>query len=72
MHRFLYRFTDDAINRNVNIQTLLNASPKPSFLLWDKVYQKVNYAQDELWLLHTSEKVLSYFANELSKKGHAW
>ncbi|KAJ3552008.1 hypothetical protein NM688_g4384 [Phlebia brevispora] len=62
---------DDATNRNTNIQSLLNAGAKPSFLLWDKVFQKVNDVQDEIWLLHAGEEVISFFAPELLKKGHA-
>ena len=52
-------------------QTLLAAGAKPSFLLWDKVYQKVNDILDETWLLHASEEVIPFFKDELLKKEHA-
>jgi len=40
---------------------------KPSFLLWDKVYQKTTDIEDEKWLLRAIDVALQFFQNELSK-----
>ncbi|KAH9925947.1 ARM repeat-containing protein [Epithele typhae] len=55
---------DTIISGNSNLHALAVASPKPSFLLWDKVYQKLNGEEEEMWLLHASEATLFYFKNE--------
>lgn len=54
------------ISRNPVVQGI-TASSKPSFLLWDKVYQKVTDSEDEKWLLRASDATLQYFKSDLSK-----
>ena len=44
---------------------MCTANPKPSFLLWDKVYQKLGGEEDERWLLRATEAVLSYFKDQI-------
>ena len=57
--------SDDVISQNTNLQSLPTASPKPSFLLWDKVYQKLNGEDEENWLLRAAEAVLTHFKDEI-------
>jgi len=40
---------------------------KQSFLLWDKVYQKITDEGEEKWLLRAIDACLQYFPTELSK-----
>jgi hypothetical protein len=40
---------------------------KPSFLLWDKVFQKVVDIEAEKWLLRAIDVALQFFQSELSK-----
>ncbi|TFY63660.1 hypothetical protein EVJ58_g3122 [Rhodofomes roseus] len=56
---------DDFISRNSTLQSILAAGVKPSFLLWEKVYQKLSGADDEAWLLRASEATLAHYSKEL-------
>ncbi|KAA1470496.1 ARM repeat-containing protein [Dentipellis sp. KUC8613] len=60
---------EDVISRNATIQSIVSAS-KPSFLLWDKVYQKSTSTEEETWLLRAVESVLVFFHHELLKSDH--
>ncbi|KAJ8518630.1 hypothetical protein ONZ45_g4322 [Pleurotus djamor] len=60
------QFTD-SISKNATIQSLFSSSVKPSFLVWDKVYQKVSDPKDEHWLLKAVAVALPYFHKELNK-----
>ncbi|KAH9944598.1 armadillo-type protein [Amylocystis lapponica] len=62
---------DDFILHNATIQSLIVVSARPSFLLWDKVYQKLSAAEDEAWLLRATEAALSFFKDELIRNEHA-
>jgi len=62
-----YNFLDDVISRNAIIQSLLTSSTKPSFLLWDKVYQKITDVEDENWFLRACNATLQCFKSELAK-----
>ncbi|PSR76114.1 hypothetical protein PHLCEN_2v8664 [Hermanssonia centrifuga] len=62
---------DDSISCNATVQSVLSTGSKPSFLLWEKVYQKLSDSEDERWLLRASEQVLSSFEAELLKKEQA-
>ncbi|THG98438.1 hypothetical protein EW026_g3754 [Hermanssonia centrifuga] len=62
---------DDSISCNATVQSVLSTGSKPSFLLWEKVYQKLSDSDDERWLLRASEQVLSSFEAELMKKEQA-
>lgn len=56
---------DDVITHNTTLQSVAAASPKPSFLLWDKVYQKLNSEEEERWLLRAVEVVLPFFKADI-------
>ncbi|KAL4249154.1 TOG domain-containing protein [Abortiporus biennis] len=58
---------DDVISRSVSMQSLLATGSKPSFLLWDKVYQKLSDVEDETWLLHANVQLLATFNAQLSQ-----
>lgn len=63
-------FIDDTIAKNptiVTIATIATGTTKPSFLLSDKVYQKVTDPTDEKWLLRAVEVSLRYFKKDLAK-----
>lgn len=40
---------------------------RQSFLLWDRVYQKITDEVEEHWLLRAIDASLLYFSEELSK-----
>ncbi|TFK68469.1 ARM repeat-containing protein, partial [Pluteus cervinus] len=57
---------DDVIAKNPALQAIIANGPKTSFVVWDKVYQKVNSAEEEIWLLRAVNGVLEYY-NDLSE-----
>ncbi|KAI0077211.1 ARM repeat-containing protein [Panus rudis PR-1116 ss-1] len=61
---------DDAISRNATVQSLMTTGSKPSFLLWDKVYQKLS-GDDEVWLLRAVERALLHPSTQLDKNPQA-
>ncbi|KAI0343486.1 ARM repeat-containing protein [Trametopsis cervina] len=56
---------EDAISRNTHLHGLLATGAKPSFLLWDKVYQKLVDPEDERWLLRAVEEVFLFSQADL-------
>lgn len=62
-----YLSIDDVISSNAVIQSLITSSTKPSFLLWDKVYQKVTDVEDENWFLRACNVTLQFFQSELAQ-----
>ncbi|KAF9479098.1 ARM repeat-containing protein [Pholiota conissans] len=58
---------DAAISQNLAISVITTTSAKQSFLLWDKVYQKVTSEEDERWLLRAADAALQYFSHDLTK-----
>ncbi|KAG6864935.1 hypothetical protein C0991_006286 [Blastosporella zonata] len=58
---------DDVISKNAVLASIAAGSTKPSFLLWDKVYQKTNDPTDEKWLLHAWVVALMYYKSEFGK-----
>ncbi|KAG5642517.1 hypothetical protein DXG03_002618 [Asterophora parasitica] len=58
---------DDVISKNATLGSIVASSMKTSFLLWDKVYQKIAYATDEKWLLSAWEAAFVYFKAEFGK-----
>ncbi|GBE83943.1 eIF-2-alpha kinase activator GCN1 [Sparassis crispa] len=62
---------EDFIAHSATIQSLIATGSKPSFLLWDKVYHRLNAVEDETWLLRASEASLSFFKDELIQNEHA-
>lgn len=57
---------DDTISLNSTVQAILSPS-KPSFLVWDKVYQKLTDVEEETWLLRAIESTATFFSSELGK-----
>jgi hypothetical protein len=49
------------------VSSIGSVGTKQSFLLWDRVYQKITDEEDEIWLLRAIETSLFYFSEELSK-----
>ncbi|KAH9856756.1 ARM repeat-containing protein [Lenzites betulinus] len=62
---------EDIISGNPTLQTIVAATPKPSFLLWDKVYQKLSGEEEEKWLLRATETVLPFFKEEFLRDEQA-
>ncbi|KAI0060576.1 ARM repeat-containing protein [Artomyces pyxidatus] len=62
-------FLEDVISRNATVQSIASSS-KPSFLLWDKVYQKLTSAEEEMWLLRAIESASIFYNTELTKNDH--
>jgi hypothetical protein len=58
---------DSLIGGNATIQSLASISTKPTFLFWDKIYQKLPDTDDEMWLLRASSTALEYLENDLAK-----
>lgn len=58
---------DDFVAKNPVLHGISNVGVKPSFLLWDKVYQKATDVNDEIWLLRACEAAVVYFNAEISK-----
>ncbi|KAG7441044.1 ARM repeat-containing protein [Guyanagaster necrorhizus] len=57
---------DESVARNPVIQAITSSSAKPSFLLSERVYQKLTDSEDELWLLRAIEAVIRFFSQEIS------
>lgn len=64
--------TEEAVSRHSAIGSLLATGTKPSFLLWDKVYQKLTDIEDERWSLRANEAVLRFYDAQLSRKTQIW
>ncbi|KAG6810659.1 hypothetical protein H0H92_010871 [Tricholoma furcatifolium] len=58
---------NDVISKNTTLTSIAAGTTKPSFLLWDKVYQKTIDPADEKWLLKAWEASLLYFKTEFAK-----
>ena len=65
----LIRFLEDTISRNATVQAILSSS-KPSFLVWDKVYQKLTDVEEETWLLRAIESTATFFSAEVTNVEH--
>lgn len=63
----LHCVIDDVISRNPVVSAIVTSTAKQSFLLWDKVYQKITDAEEEKWLLRATEAALHYFKADLGK-----
>ncbi|KAG2121247.1 armadillo-type protein [Suillus clintonianus] len=57
----------DIITRNASIEVLTGTQAKPSFLISDKIYQKLTDTEDEIWLLRAVNLSLFRLKNELAK-----
>ncbi|KAG1861441.1 armadillo-type protein [Suillus tomentosus] len=57
----------DVITRNASIEVLTGTQAKPSFVISDKIYQKLTDVEDELWLLRAANLSLFRLKNELLK-----
>ncbi|PBK80431.1 hypothetical protein ARMGADRAFT_1092223 [Armillaria gallica] len=56
---------DDAVLRNPVIQAITSSSAKPSFLLSERVYQKLS--EDKWWLLRATEALIRFSSKEISQ-----
>ncbi len=65
--RYSFPFVDDAVSRNSVIQAITSSSAKPSFLLSERVYQKLTDSEDERWLLRATEALIRFFSKEISQ-----
>jgi hypothetical protein len=64
----LYSFLQgDIIARNASIEVLTGTQAKPSFVISDKIYQKLVDVEDQLWLLRVANLSLFRLKNELAK-----
>ncbi|KAI0035599.1 ARM repeat-containing protein [Vararia minispora EC-137] len=62
------KILEETVSHNTVIQGIPSGSvAKPSFLLWDKVYQKLLSAEEETWFLRTLESTTVHMNAELSK-----
>ncbi|KAG2115671.1 armadillo-type protein [Suillus cothurnatus] len=57
----------DIIARNASIEVLTGTQAKPSFVISDKIYQKLVDVEDQLWLLRVANLSLFRLKNELAK-----
>ncbi|KAI9068620.1 ARM repeat-containing protein [Trametes sanguinea] len=62
---------DEVISRNTTLQSITAAGSKPSFLLWEKAYQKLSSEDEELWLLRAAEATLPLFKDEFLRNEQA-
>ncbi|TFK26296.1 translational activator GCN1 [Coprinopsis marcescibilis] len=58
---------DDLISKNPVLQAIVASSVKQSFLLWDKVYQKLSESEEEKWLLKAAEAGFKHFKTQIMK-----
>ncbi|KAG7093730.1 hypothetical protein E1B28_007382 [Marasmius oreades] len=57
----------DVVSKNAVVQSVGTGSSKPSFLVWEKVYQKIIDAEEERWLLRAADAALLFFKKELQQ-----
>jgi len=55
----------DIVTRNTSIEVIIGTQAKPSFLISERIYQKVTDAKEEIWLLRTLNLTLLRMKNEL-------
>lgn len=53
------------MTRNTSIEVIIGTQAKPSFLISERIYQKVTDAEEEIWLLRTLNLALLRMKNEL-------
>lgn len=53
------------VSRNTSVDLLVGTPSKPSFILWEKVYQRVTDADGELWLLRCIDLVAHRLNDQL-------
>ncbi|KAG8955662.1 translational activator of GCN4 [Tulasnella sp. 424] len=57
----------DIVAKNTTLQAIPVPSAKPSFLIWDKVYQKLTDPVDEMWLIRALEVAVRQYRGELKQ-----
>ncbi|KAH7908270.1 armadillo-type protein [Hygrophoropsis aurantiaca] len=57
----------DLVSRNITPELLIGTPAKPSFLLWDKVYQKITESGDEIWLSRAVDLVFDFLRTDIAK-----
>ena len=59
--------TETVVSRNATAAILAGTATKPSFLLWEKVYQKLTSVEEERWLLRALRAALVVLKSEKSE-----
>ncbi|KAG8757390.1 translational activator of GCN4, partial [Ceratobasidium sp. 423] len=59
---------DGIASKNPVLTSITGTTAKPSFLLWDKVWGKVNDAVEEIWLVRAAVATLEWFEEGNAKK----
>ena len=60
-------FEEKPYQKSIVDQIVAGSSAKPFFLVWDKVYQKLNSEDDEKWLVRATEPVFEVLVPNLEK-----
>ena len=55
----IHIFIDGSVSRSVTADVLMGRSPKPSFLIWEEVYQKLSEVEDARWLCRATDLAVS-------------
>ncbi|KAF9266994.1 ARM repeat-containing protein [Marasmius fiardii PR-910] len=58
---------NDVVSKNAVVQSVGASSTKPSFLVSERIYQKITDAEEERWLLRASDSALLFFKKEVQK-----
>lgn len=64
--------SENFINSSAALQSLLATGSKPSFLLSEKIYQKLTGPEDHHWLLRAAEASLAFFRKDILKSEQTW
>ena len=63
----MHIFIDDSVSRSVTADVLMGRSTKPSFLIWEEVYQKLSEVEDARWLCRATDLAMPRLESELAK-----
>lgn len=63
----IFIVTETVVSRNATAAILAGTATKPSFLLWEKVYQKLTSVEEERWLLRALRAALVVLKSEKSE-----
>ncbi|KAI5991791.1 armadillo-type protein [Pisolithus marmoratus] len=57
----------DLVARNTSVEIIAGTPTKPSFLVWEKLYQRLGDTREETWLLRCVDLVIEHLETELLK-----
>ncbi|KAI5995298.1 armadillo-type protein [Pisolithus orientalis] len=60
----------DLVARNTSVEIIAGTPTKPSFLVWEKIYQRLGDVEEETWLLRCVDLVVGHLETELLKNEH--